>query len=62
MKPKHFAKWAALLLTFAGLLHALRVILGWDLVISDWLVPVWLSAVVAVIALYLAWQGWKIAK
>ena len=62
MKPKQFAKWASLVLTLAGLLHAVRVAVGWDLVIGEWTAPVWLSAVAAVIALYLAWQGWKIAK
>lgn len=40
-----------------ALLHALRLIYGWNVTIGEWTVPVWVSAVGFLIAGYLAFQG-----
>ena len=40
-----------------ALLHALRLIDGWNVTIGEWAVPVWVSAVGFLLAGYLACQG-----
>jgi hypothetical protein len=40
-----------------AVLHALRLIYGWNVTIGEWTVPVWISAVGFLIAGYLALQG-----
>jgi hypothetical protein len=40
-----------------ALLHALRLIYGWNVTIGEWTVPVWVSAVGFLVAGYLALQG-----
>ena len=40
-----------------AVLHALRLIYGWNVTIGEWTVPVWVSAVGFLIAGYLALQG-----
>jgi hypothetical protein len=44
-------------LALIGLLHALRLLYGWNVTIGEWAVPVWVSAVGFLIAGYLACQG-----
>ena len=45
-----------------ALLHALRLIYGWNVTIGGWTVPVWVSAVGFLIAGYLAFQGFLLLK
>jgi len=45
-----------------ALLHALRLIYGWNVAIGEWTVPVWVSAVGFLIAGYLAVQGFLLLK
>jgi hypothetical protein len=49
---------AAAILSLAALTHLLRVILGRDLVIGGWVVPVWVSVLAVIVAGYLAMQLW----
>jgi len=50
--------------TFAliALVHALRLIYGWNVTIGEWTVPVWVSAVGFLIAGYLALQGFLLKR
>ena len=59
MSKKAAQKSAISLLTFAALLHIVRSIAGWELVIGGWVVPVWLSIVVALLAACTAYHLWK---
>jgi len=45
-----------------ALLHALRLIYGWNVAIGEWTVPVWVSAVGFLIAGYLAVQGFLLKR
>jgi hypothetical protein len=45
------------LFALIAVLHALRLIYGWNVTIGEWTVPVWVSAVGFLIAGYLALQG-----
>lgn len=59
MKEKIFRQTAGAIFALAGLLHLLRVVLGWRLEVNGWFVPVWLSVLAVVIVWYLAGQAFK---
>lgn len=42
-----------------ALLHAARVLLGWDMIVATWEVPVWASWLGIVAAGFLAYTGYK---
>jgi hypothetical protein len=57
MKQRAFVLVTSLIFALIALLHALRLIYGWNVTIGDWTVPVWVSAVGFLIAGYLAFEG-----
>jgi len=57
MKQGAFVLVTSSILALIALLHALRLIYGWNVTIGEWTVPVWVSAVGFLIAGYLALQG-----
>lgn len=57
MKP--FTTIAVVLLTLIGLVHLLRLFLHWSVVVNGMVVPVWASAVAAVVSLALATLVWR---
>ena len=46
----------------AGILHGLRAFNEWDMVYNGWEVPLWLSWVVCVGALYLGYNALRLQK
>lgn len=60
MKQNTFNKIAGVVFIFAGGLHLVRVLMGWDMVIEGFLVPAWVSLFVAVIVLTLAFKAFRI--
>jgi hypothetical protein len=57
MKQAVFVLVTSSIFALIALLHALRLIYGWNVTIGEWTVPVWVSAVGFLIAGYLALQG-----
>ena len=53
MKP--FTTLAAVIFALIGLLHLLRLFLGWEVTIEGMAVPMWLSVLALAIAAGLAW-------
>lgn len=51
---KNFQTIAGIIFLVVGLCHGLRAVLGWPLLVGILEIPVWFSAVVAIILLYLA--------
>lgn len=43
-----------------ALLHALRLVYGWEAVIGGWAVPMWLSGLALLVALFLSFQGFRL--
>jgi hypothetical protein len=62
MSNKTFSLVAAVIFLLVGLLHALRLTFGWHAEVNGWVVPLWVSWVGLVIALFLAWQGIGLAR
>ncbi|HEY4517587.1 MAG TPA: hypothetical protein VJI74_01750 [Candidatus Paceibacterota bacterium] len=43
-------------------LHGLRVLQGWDVVIGGWMLPMWASYAAVVVGAYLAWTAYNFRK
>ena len=50
MNQRAFVLLTSSIFALIALLHALRLIYGWDVTIGEWTVPVWVSAVGLLIA------------
>jgi hypothetical protein len=62
MRPRLFSLVAGIIFSLVALLHALRLLRGWHVLIGDLSVPVWLSWLGLVIAGYLAYQGFRSSR
>ncbi len=59
---RNYVVVAAVIFTLVAAVQLIRIIIGWSVIIAGWQVPVWLSAVIAVIAAFLAWSGFQHAR
>ncbi|MEK6581227.1 MAG: hypothetical protein AABY50_06045 [Nitrospirota bacterium] len=57
MKP--FTKIAIAVFSLVAVLHLLRLIFGWEVIVSGFTVPVWFSAIGFIIAAGLAFLLWR---
>ena len=61
MTEKTFATIAAVIFALVALLHLLRLVMGWSIVIDSWTVPMWLSWMGLVVAGGLSYYGARFA-
>lgn len=50
MGQKRFNMLAGMIFAAVALLHALRILMGWPVVIGGWMVPIWVSGIGLVVA------------
>ncbi len=62
MKQGAFVLVTSSIFALMALLHALRLIYGWNVTIGEWTMPVWVSAVGFLVAGYLALQGFLLKR
>ena len=62
MKRKTYFLLTAILFTAVALFHGVRVVMGWDLVINDFLIPTWVSALATFITVTLLYFGYKYSE
>ena len=62
MNQKTFTLTAGVIFSLVAVLHALRLLLGWDAVIGGWTVPMWFSWLALALAGYLAFTAFKIHR
>jgi len=62
MTPRTYSLIAGIIFSLVALLHALRLLRGWHVVIGDLSLPVWVSWLGLVIAGYLAYQGFRLSR
>jgi hypothetical protein len=62
MTQRVFSLITATLFSLIALLHALRLLRGWQVTIGDIVVPVWVSWIGLAIAGYLTYQGFKLSR
>jgi len=61
MTEKTFATIAAVIFALVALLHLLRLVMGWSVVIDSWTVPMWVTWVGLVVAGGLTYYGTRLA-
>ncbi len=61
MTEKTFATIAAAIFALVALLHLLRLVMGWSVVVDSWTVPMWVSWVGLVVAAGLSYCGVRLA-
>jgi hypothetical protein len=62
MSDKAFSATAATIFGIVALVHLLRLIMGWSIVIDAWAVPMWLSWVGLLVAGALSYFGMRLAR
>ncbi|MBZ5667589.1 MAG: hypothetical protein LAO30_23705 [Acidobacteriia bacterium] len=62
MTQRTFSLITAVLFFLIALLHAVRLLRGWQVTIEGAVVPTWISWTGLVIAAYLAYQGFLLSK
>lgn len=61
MTEKGFSTIAAAIFGLVAVLHLVRILIGWSIVIDGWTVPMWVSWVGLIIAGGLSYYGGKLA-
>ena len=62
MTQRTFSLITSVLFFLVALLHAVRLLRGWQVTIEGAVMPVWISWIGLVIAAYLAYQGFLLSK
>jgi hypothetical protein len=62
MSQRMFSATTGVIFLLIAVLHALRVVFGMEAVLEGWALPMWVSWVAALIAAYLASQGFRLSK
>ncbi len=60
MKP--FTTLAAVMFALVALVHALRLLYGWEVTIAGWTVPMWVSVIAFIVPAGLAVLLWREAR
>jgi uncharacterized membrane protein len=62
MNKNTFSILSGLIFLIVAIAHAVRLAFKWEVVVASWPVPMWISVVACVVAAYLAYEGFRMAK
>ena len=62
MNRKSYLLATAIVFSVIGVVHLLRIILGWEAVIVGWTAPMWLSWLALIVSAVLAYFGFTLAR
>ena len=62
MSKNTFSSLAGAIFLIVAIAHVLRLAFKWEVIVGGWQVPLWLSAVAALVAAYLAYEGFRTRK
>jgi hypothetical protein len=62
MSKDAFSRLGGAIFLAVAVVHALRFVFRWQVIVAGWQVPMWLSAVAFIIAIYLAYEGIRMRK
>jgi len=62
MTHQTFSLNTAVIFFLIALLHAIRLLRGWQVTIEGAVVPIWISWIALVVAGYLAYEGFRLAR
>lgn len=57
MNNNTYRKVSGTVFAVVAVIHALRLVSGWEVVFGSWALPMWLSVVGVVFAGWLSWTG-----
>lgn len=57
MNRNSYSLVTAVVFSAIGVLHLLRIVLGWEAVVGGWTIPMWLSWVAMIVTAVLAYHG-----
>ena len=58
MKKKDLFKFNAVIFGLVVLVHLIRLIFGWELKLSTWMAPMYISGIAILLAGFLCWENW----
>jgi len=62
MTKNNFIYLVSVVFLIVGIMHGLRVLNGWEVQIANFAIPVWASYLGVIVAFFLAFQGFRLAK
>ncbi|TSC77637.1 MAG: hypothetical protein G01um101424_260 [Parcubacteria group bacterium Gr01-1014_24] len=62
MTKDNFVFVVSVIFLIIGVIHVLRVFEGWQVQIGNLVIPIWASWVAVIIAFYLSFQSFRLAK
>jgi hypothetical protein len=62
MTPRTYSLISGIIFSLVALLHALRLLRGWQVTIGDMMVPLWVSGIGLAISGFLAYEGFLLWK
>lgn len=62
MKQKTFIQTSGAIFAVVAVVHLSRLVLGWQVTLGNWQVPMWMSLVGIVVGGYLAYNAYRISK
>ena len=62
MKQKTLTSVAGMVFSIVAVLHLLRLLLHWEVVIGGWTVPLWVSWMALALSGYLAYSAFTVSK
>lgn len=62
MKQKTFTLTTGAVFSIIAVLHALRLLFGWEAMIGGWDVPLWVSWAATAVSGYLAYTAFKLRR
>ena len=62
MNQRTFSLVTAVLFSWMAILHAIRLIRSWEVIIAGAIVPMWISWIGLIITAYLAYTGLRLGR
>lgn len=62
MRKETYLQVTGFIFAFIALLHALRLVFGWEVFLGGWTVPMWFSIAGVAAAGFLAYSAFKLLK
>lgn len=60
MTVRTYAATSSIIFLLVAILHLLRIVLNWDVMIGGWHFPTWTSIVAVVVAGFLSFAGFRL--
>jgi hypothetical protein len=62
MTVQSYAAATSIIFLLVGVLHLVRVVLQWDVMIGTWHFPIWASVVAIIVAGFLSFAGYRLYR